>query len=103
MSQSVPVTVEILGKEYRIACAAHEKEALLASARYLDEKMIDVRNTGKVVGSERIAVVAALNIAHELLQHKFGDHDKDKLIRQRLQGLQERIDAALDESPQLPI
>ena len=89
MSQSVPVTVEILGKEYRIACAAHEKEALLASARYLDEKMIDVRNTGKVVGSERIA--------------KFGDHDKDKLIRQRLQGLQERIDAALDESPQLPI
>ena len=103
MDKSIPVTVEILGKEYRIACKDHEKEALLASARYLDEKMSDVRSTGKVVGSERVAVVAALNIAHELLQQKFGDHDKDKMIRQRLEGLQERIEVALDDSPGLPI
>ena len=103
MDQPVPVTVEILDKEYRIACEESEKEALLASARYLDEKMRDVKSTGKVVGSERVAVVAALNISHELLQQKFADHDRDKLIRQRLEGLQERIEGALDESPQLPI
>ena len=103
MDQPIPVTVEILGKEYRISCTESEKEALLASARYLDEKMRDVRSTGKVVGTERVAVVAALNISHELLQQKFSDHDRDKLIRQRLQGLQERIVGALDDSPQLPI
>lgn len=103
MDKSVPVTVEILDKEYRIACSAHEKEALLASARYLDEKMRDVKSTGKVVGSERVAVMAALNIAHELLQHKFGDHDRNNVIRERLEGLQQRIEVALDESPQLPI
>jgi len=53
MENPIAVTVEILGKEYRIACAEDEKDALLASARYLDEKMSDVKGDGKVVGSER--------------------------------------------------
>ena len=103
MENPIAVTVEILGKEYRIACAEDEKDALLASARYLDEKMSDVKGDGKVVGSERVAVVVALNIAHELLQQKFEEHDRNKLIKTRLRGLQERIEVALDESPQLPI
>jgi len=104
MSQeTVPVVVEILGKEYRIACAENESDALLASARYLDEKMGDVRTGGKVVGSERIAVMAALNIAHELLQQKFHEHERKKQLQSRLSGLQGRIEVAMDESPQLPI
>jgi len=103
MQRNEPVVVDILGKEYRIACAENEKDALLASARYLDEKMGDVKTGGKVVGSERIAVMAALNIAHELLQQKFHEHERKKQLQNRLSGLQDRIDVALDESPQLPI
>lgn len=98
-----PVVIEILGKEYRIACVDNEKDALLASARYLDEKMGDVRTGGKVIGSEKIAVMAALNIAHELLQQKFHDHERNKQLKKRLNGLQGRIEVAMDESPQLPI
>ena len=103
MDKPVAVTVEILGKDYKISCEEDEKDALVASARYLDEKMQDVKSTGKVVGSERVAVMAALNISHELLQQKFIDHERNKIIKNRLGGLQERIEMALDESPQLPI
>ncbi len=65
--------------------------------------MGDVRTGGKVVGSERVAVMAALNIANELLQQKFQDHQRKKQLKERLSGLNGRIELALDESPQLPI
>ncbi len=98
-----PVTIEILGKEYRIACVENERDALIASARYLDEKMGDVRTGGKVVGSEKIAVMAALNISHELLQQKFQDHERNKQLKNRLNGLRDQVEIAMDQSPQLPI
>lgn len=60
--------VSILGKEYQVACPAEQHAELLLSARYLDEQMRAIRATGKVIGLERIAVMAALNIAHELLR-----------------------------------
>lgn len=62
------VAVSILGKEYQVACPAEQHAELLLSARYLDEQMRVIRATGKVIGLERIAVMAALNIAHELLR-----------------------------------
>lgn len=62
-----PIKVQILGKEYPISCPPEEQHDLLMAARYLDEKMRQIRGTGRVIGSERIAVMAALNIAHELL------------------------------------
>jgi len=62
------IKVQILGKEYPISCPEEEQHDLLLAARYLDEKMRQIRNTGRVIGSERIAVMAALNIAHELLE-----------------------------------
>ena len=62
------IKVQILGKEYPISCPEEEQNDLLLAARYLDEKMRQIRNTGRVIGSERIAVMAALNIAHELLE-----------------------------------
>lgn len=62
------VAVSILGKEYQVACPAQQHAELLLSARYLDEQMRAIRATGKVIGLERIAVMAALNIAHELLR-----------------------------------
>jgi cell division protein ZapA len=72
MSESVPVNVQILDKEYMISCPVEEKDALLQSAKVLNERMREVRDGGKVLGTERIAVMAALNIVHELLRHQ--DH-----------------------------
>jgi len=71
MSESTPpVKVQILGKEYPVSCEADEQHELLLAARYLDEKTREIRDGGRIIGTERIAVMAALNIAHELLQLK---------------------------------
>ena len=68
MSQPQTVTVKILDKEYQVACPADQEAELAVSAKYLDKQMRSIRDTGKVIGLERIAVMAALNISYELLQ-----------------------------------
>lgn len=68
MSQPYTVTVRILEKDYQVACPAEQEAELLVSAKYLDKQMRTIRDTGKVIGLERIAVMAALNISHELLR-----------------------------------
>lgn len=70
-----PVKVQILGKEYPVSCAADEQHALLLAARYLDDKTREIRDGGRIIGTERIAVMAALNIAHELLQLRQNRYD----------------------------
>ena len=67
-AESVPVSVHILDKEYRISCTPEEKKALQAAAEHVDQKMRELRGRGNAVGTDRVAVVAPLNIAHELLQ-----------------------------------
>ena len=62
------VTVTILDRDYQVSCKPDERDALLNSARYLNDKMREIKASGSVIGLERIAVMAALNIAHELLQ-----------------------------------
>jgi cell division protein ZapA len=100
---SSPVNVTILGKEYQIACPEDEKEALIASARMVHQNMEKIRQTGKVVGVDRIAVMAALNIAHELIQFRDDEgHDLDKMNTKILQ-LKERVSAFLDEDRQLEL
>jgi cell division protein ZapA len=100
---SSPVTVTILGKEYQIACPEEEKDALIASARMVHDNMEKIRQSGKVVGVDRIAVMAALNIAHELLQFQHDEsHDLDKINNKILQ-LKERVSAFLDEDRQLEL
>ncbi|MEW5973221.1 MAG: cell division protein ZapA [Pseudomonadota bacterium] len=69
---AVPVDISILDKEYRVACPPSERDALERSARYLDAKMREIRHTGKVIGNDRVAVMAAINITHELLQLRAG-------------------------------
>lgn len=69
---AIPVDITILDKEYRVACPEHEREALERSARFLDAKMREIRHTGKVIGNDRVAVMAAINITHELLQLRAG-------------------------------
>ena len=68
MSQAHTVTVKILDKEYQVACPEEQEAQLVVSAKYLDKQMRSIRDTGKVIGLERIAVMAALNISYELLQ-----------------------------------
>jgi len=91
-----PIKVQILGKEYPISCPEDQQHDLLIAARYLDEKMRQIRGTGRVIGTERIAVMAALNIAHELLQAQQQNKVLSRDLRERFSSLHERLDAALD-------
>jgi cell division protein ZapA len=88
------VTVTILGKEFMVACPEDERAALVAAASYLDKKMREIQASGKVMGSERTAVMAALNIAHELIELRSrGGMPVD--TAQKIKFLQTKIDAAL--------
>jgi len=97
------VTVSILDKEYKVACPSGEKRALLESAEYLDEKMREIRDTGNILGAERIAVISALNITHELLNGAAIGGDIKEDLSPRLRTLESKISAALDGSRQMEI
>ncbi|MBM4200043.1 MAG: cell division protein ZapA [Gammaproteobacteria bacterium] len=93
MSESnPPIKVQILGKEYPVACSPEEQHELLIAARYLDEKMRLIRDTGRVIGTERIAVMAALNIAHEFLQRNHDTGAGAQSLAGRLSAVRERLD-----------
>ena len=66
------IEVSLLGRTYRVACEEGERESLMQAVAYLDAKMNEIRKAGKVMGAERIAVMAALNVAHELLSVRLG-------------------------------
>jgi cell division protein ZapA len=100
---STPVTVRILDKDYQVACPEDEKQELLASARYLDRKMREIRDSGRIIGTDRIAVMAALNISHELLQVSEGRERLESTLTTRIRAIQDRIDQALDRSRQLEL
>ena len=95
--EQVPVTVRILDKEYRVACNPHEEDGLVESARLVDRRMREMRQSGRIVGADRIAVMAALNLAHELIQ--FRQHQAvpgASADASRLQILQQRLAGTLD-------
>jgi cell division protein ZapA len=98
-----PVRVHILDKEYLVACPDSEREALYASAEYLSEKMKEIRDSGKIVGADRIAVMAALNMAHELLEQRHSGEDLQDTISKRIRSLQDKIDLALNNGNQLEL
>lgn len=87
------VFVKILDKEYQVACPREERQALQQSAQLLDERMKAIRNTGAVIGLERIAVMAALNLSHELLQAKIGSTSAPS--ENELRRLNEKLENAL--------
>jgi cell division protein ZapA len=98
-----PMRVHIMDKEYLIACPDSERDALLASADFLTEKMKEIRSSGKIVGADRIAVMAALNMAHELLEHKTTKESYQHDISSRIRTLQDKIDSALNTGNQLEL
>lgn len=97
---SLPVTIRVLEKEYQVACPPEEKDALLNSARYLDEKMREIRDERKMVGADRVAVMAALNIAHDLIQCQTGDAEGPNADG-KLRSLQGKIEAAITRGRQM--
>ena len=91
------LAVDILGKEYQVACPPGEEESLLRSARYLDEKMREIRLKGKTIGVERIAVMAALNIANELQYNKKELAELSESSKEQLNRLMNKLDNAMAE------
>jgi cell division protein ZapA len=95
------VTVKILEKEYHVTCPPDERPALLDSAEYLNRKMREIRDSGKVIGLDRIAVMAALNIVNELLQARGHDEGVESDLATRLRAMRERVESALTRSQSL--
>ncbi len=98
-----PKTIEVnlLGRTYRVACDDDEREALTQAVAYLDAKMNEIRNAGKVMGAERIAVMAALNVAHELLSVKLGAGFDIGHAKRRISAIESQLDAALAKQEKL--
>lgn len=102
MSDPVRVTVRILEKEFHVACPPEEREDLLQAAAFLNGKMREIRDHGKGVGTDRIAVIAALNIANELVKLK-SRGEREGQVGVRLKTLRDKVDAALERSQQLEL
>jgi len=97
------VTIRILEKEYHVACPVDEQSALIASADLLNRKMREIRDSGKVVGLDRVAVMAALNLANEYLKTKNEDEELQNIVGMRIRAMRERLDDALGPAKQLPL
>jgi len=93
--------VTLLGRSYRVACGDEEREALLQAVAYLEGKMNEIKQSGKVAGTERIAVMAALNIAHELLSMRLGDGFDMGEAKRRISSIEARLEAALAKQEKL--
>lgn len=89
-----PVDIEILGREFTVSCTDEEYDSLMQAAQYLDSKMRDIRDTAKIAGIERIAIMAALNITHEMLNSKAGGVNYGD-IKRRMLALESQIDDTL--------
>ena len=97
------VTISILGREYQISCSPEEEEGLRKSARYLDKQMELVKSRGSSLGYEKIAVLAALNITHDLMQtHNEASSSENDSLRE-IRHLEQKIDAVLHASRQIEI
>jgi len=89
--------INIMGREFRVACPENEQKGLLDAVDYLNKKMQEVRDNGKVIGLERIAIMTALNIAHEFLSTRVGGGFDIAEIKRRMNDMETVIDQALSE------
>lgn len=100
MSVAKSVDVQIMGRDFTVSCTDEERQGLLNAVNYLDKRMRDIRDSGKVVGVERIAIMAALNLSHEVLNTKSGDIDIGDYKR-RINAMQSQIDEAIADQNKL--
>jgi cell division protein ZapA len=103
MNDALPISVSILDKDYKIACPTGEQPALLASAKYLDGKMREVRDNGNIMGAERVAVITALNITNDFLSSNLVQKELGEELPPRLKNLETKISQALERARQLEI
>ena len=105
MSASEParVSVRILEKEYFVACPYEERSALLDSAEFLNARMREIRDSGKVVGLDRIAVMVALNLVNELMQLREREAKLESELAGRVRSMRERVETTLEKSQQLEL
>lgn len=103
MSESARVTIRILEKEYQVGCPPEERSALLDSAELLNAKMREIRDGGRVVGLERIAVMAALNMANELIRARDRGEHLETRAKAKVRTMRERVESALQSGRQLEI
>ena len=97
------VSVRILDKEYQVACPASERTDLLDSAEALNAKMLEIRDSGRIVGLDRIAVMAALNMANDLLHAQARDRILEGDVSSRLRVISDRVETVLGGSQQLDL
>jgi cell division protein ZapA len=91
----IPVVLTIMGKEYKIACSADERDDLMKAALHLDLQMRQIRDSGKVIGPERIAVIAALNLTHDLNQLQRQNKFLTEGVKERLSLLRHKVENTL--------
>ena len=103
MTNAQPINISILDKDYKVACPPGEQSALLESAKFLDNKMREIRDSGNIMGSERIAVITALNMAHDLLRSRNVDKEIGQELPPRLKDLESKISRVLEQARQLDI
>ena len=95
------IEVTLLGRDYRVTCGEEEREGLLQAVAYLDGKMGEIKKTSKLSGTERIAVMAALNIAHELLSVKLGGGLDLGQVKRKISSIEAKLDTALAKQEKL--
>jgi cell division protein ZapA len=98
MTDAQPINISILDKDYKVACPPGEQSALLESAKFLDGKMRETRESGTILGSERIAVITALNLANELLNSSIVDKKIGQELPPRLKKLESKISEVLEQT-----
>ena len=98
-----PLSVRILEKDYFVACAPNERSELLDSAEFLNNRMREIRDSGKIVGLDRIAVMAALNLAHEVIRLRANSTGNEQEFGHRLKTLRERVETSLEKGQQLEL
>ena len=100
MSDPRSLQITVMGRDFRVACPEEQQAGLLEAVDYLNNKMLEIRDAGKVIGLERIAIMAALNIAHEYLTTKVGGFDMGE-IKRRMTRMETVIDQAMSEQTKL--
>ena len=100
-ADSKGLQINVMGREFRVACPEDEQKGLLEAVDYLNKKMNEIRDNGKVIGLERIAIMAALNIAHELLSTKIGGGFDIAEVKRRMNHMETVLDQAMRDQSKL--
>jgi cell division protein ZapA len=93
--------INVMGRDFRVACPEDEQKGLLEAVDYLNRKMQEIRDQGKIIGLERIAIMAALNVAHELLSTKVGGNFDIAELKRKISQMETAIDNAMSEQNKL--